>query len=153
MPAAGRSILQILVAVLLMSLAACQIVPGGDGASASAASRLAAIRSAHGLGALRPDPGLERAARRQAAYMAASGRMVHDTGYGRDFASRMSNTRTNGAAAENIARGAMSLDRLFDMWMNSAGHRTNILDPRFTRFGLASSGEGRDRYWSLVLSR
>ena len=85
--------------------------------------------------------------------MARAGKMTHTTGYGRDFASRMERTEINGAAAENIAHGGMSLEKLFDMWMHSEGHRRNMLDPRFSRFGLASAGEGRDRYWALVLGR
>jgi uncharacterized protein YkwD len=40
------------------------------------------------------------------------------------------------------------------MWMNSSGHRRNMLDPRFRRFGLASaSASGSpERYWALVLA-
>lgn len=156
----GRDICRCLVktaaALALLSLAACQtgfIAAPGAGASASAADRLAGIRSAHGLRPLAADPGLERAALRQARYMARSGKMRHTTGYGRDFASRMSDAQTNGAAAENIAHGRMGLERLFEMWMDSEGHRKNMLDPRFGRFGLATAGEGDDRYWALVLGR
>jgi uncharacterized protein YkwD len=155
--APARGLVRKAAAVLaLLSLAACQssfLVGNGEGASATAAGRLASIRSAHGLGPLAADGQLEKAALRQARYMAETGRMSHTTGYGRDFASRMSGTETNGAAAENIAHGRMGLERLFEMWMNSQGHRRNMLDPRFSRFGLASAGEGADRYWALVLGR
>ncbi|MFD1988066.1 CAP domain-containing protein, partial [Mesorhizobium newzealandense] len=44
----------------------------------------------------------------------------------------------------------------FDIWVHSPGHRRNMLDPRFTRFGLAYVRDGRDsaiRYWSLVLGK
>src|SRR5690606_25884862 len=121
----------------LLLLAACQsgwTVGDARGASASAVGRLTAIRSAHRLGPLLADGGLETAALRQARYMARTGRMSHTTGYGRDFASRMSNVRTEGAAAENSARGRMDLEKLFGTWMNSEGHRRNMLDPRFSRF-------------------
>jgi uncharacterized protein YkwD len=151
-----HGILKAAILLLLLALAACQstLAPkGGEAASAAAMGQLTSIRQAHGLQPLKLDRELEQAAIRQAGYMAASGRMAHRTGIGRGFRSRMSNTRTNGAAAENIAHGAMGIDRLFDMWMNSAGHRRNMLDPRFSRFGLARSGEGRDRYWALVLGR
>ena len=143
-------------ALALLSIASCQSAPfagQGAGASAVAVTRLESIRSAHGLRPLAADPELERAALQQARYMARSGKMRHTTGYGRDFASRMSSTETNGAAAENIARGRMGLERLFEMWMSSEGHRANMLDPRFSRFGLASAGEGGDRYWALVLGK
>jgi uncharacterized protein YkwD len=46
--------------------------------------------------------------------------------------------------------------KLFDMWMKSPGHRRNMLDARFSRFGLAyvQGGAGSDqKYWALVLGR
>ena len=142
-------------ALALLALAACQssMFSGGDAASASGTAYLADIRSSHGLKPLLADPELERAALRQAGYMAAAGSMKHTTGFGRTFSARMKSTEINGAAAENIAQGRMSLDELFDMWMASEGHRRNMLDPRFGRFGLASAGEGEERYWALVLAR
>lgn len=143
----------------LLLLAACQTSsPPGDGAGASAgaASHLAKIRTAHGLPALASDPQLERAALRQAGYMAHSARMEHTTGRGRTFAARMQDDGIGGPAAENIAHGRMGIDKLFAMWMDSQGHRRNMLDPRFGRFGLAymRDGEGSQRrYWALVLAR
>ena len=141
--------------LVLLTLGACQpgLLANGEAVSGPAVSRLAAIRSAHGLGPLAADRGLEKAALRQARYMARTGTMSHATGRGRDFVSRMTRIRTNGAAAENIAHGRMGLERLFETWMASEGHRRNMLDPRFTRFGLASAGDGGDRYWALVLGR
>ena len=141
---------------LVSGLVGCAGVPaaGGVGASASAASMVAALRGAHGLGPLSPDRQLERAALQQAAYMARSRRMVHTTGWGKDFSSRVKGNGIEGAAAENIAEGRMDERRLFDTWMNSAPHRRNLLDPRFSRFGLAYAGDaGRAdwRYWALVL--
>jgi uncharacterized protein YkwD len=143
----------------LSALAACGTVhTAGEsaGASVSGASYLAEIRSTHGLPTLAYDPALERTALEQAAYMAGSRRMTHTTGWRRDFASRIRKNGIERAAAENIAHGRMNLDELFEAWMNSQGHRRNMLDPRFTRFGLAyareNDGSGR-RYWALVVSR
>ena len=143
----------------LVALAACQTpaaVGKGAGASASASSYLATIRSSHGLPGLTADPQLEQAALRQSGYMARAGRMAHRTGYGKDFASRLRDDGIAGPAAENIARGRMELGQVFDAWMNSSGHRRNMLDPRFSRYGLASveeaGGNGR-KYWTLVLGR
>ncbi len=144
-------------AVLL--LAACQTakVPGeGGGASASAATYLAQIRTSNGLGRMVADPRLEKAALQQATYMARAGLMNHTTGMGRDFASRMKANEVQGAAAENIAHGRMDMGKLFTIWMNSPGHRRNMLDPRFGRYGLAyvRDGSGSDvKYWALVLGR
>lgn len=103
-----------------------------------------------------PDSQLEQAALQQAHFMAGAGRMEHTTGWGKDFASRVSDNGIEGAAAENIAQGRMDLTRLFDMWMNSPPHRRNMLDPRFTRFGLAYVADAKRpdwRYWALVMGK
>ncbi|RWX60461.1 CAP domain-containing protein, partial [Mesorhizobium sp. M4B.F.Ca.ET.089.01.1.1] len=57
---------------------------------------------------------------------------------------------------ENTAEGRFDQQKLFDIGMHSDGHRRNMLDPDFSRFGLAYVRDGRDpslRYWSLVLGR
>lgn len=153
-----RRLIQAVGAFALLSLAACQTqaeIGKGAGASSSAVDHLAAIRSGNGLPPLRPDPKLEKAALRQAGYMARAGRMTHNTGIGKGFAARMKAGGIEGAAAENVAHGRIGLDRLFAMWMASSGHRRNMLDPRFAHFGLASVEEkpGGQLYWALVLGR
>lgn len=144
----------------LLFLAACQtgskVAGDGAGASTTGIAYLQTIRSENGLPPLSPDSTLERAALQQAAYMARSGKMEHTTGWGKDFAARMKDGGVEGAAAENIAHGGMEPAKLFSMWMNSAGHRRNMLDPRFSKFGLAyvRESKGSDkRYWALVLGR
>ena len=51
------------------------------------------------------------------------------------------------AAAENIALGAKTGREVYDTWLNSPGHRRNMLDCRFTRHGVGRVG---DR-WTHVL--
>lgn len=151
---------RIAVLFAVLALAACQTGDwwpqdaGAAGASAAAAVHVRAIRAAAGLPALSPDERLERAAVRQAAYMAGSGRMEHATGPGRTFAARMRRDGVALPAAENLAHGGMEPERLFAMWMDSPGHRANMLDPRFSRYGLAHAADGNgQRYWALVLGR
>lgn len=124
------------------------------GASGSGYAYLTEIRTTSSLPALTPDPKLEQAALRQAGYMASSGRMDHDTGWRKGFAERMKRDGIDAPAAENLAHGRMEMNRLFEMWMASSGHRRNMLDPRFGRYGLAYAGT-RDgqRYWALVLGK
>ena len=124
------------------------------GASASAQEVYGYVRSSAGLSAARPDPALEKAAMQQARYMAETGRMVHTTGRGRDFSTRMRQNGVEGPAAENIAHGRMEVAKVFQMWVDSPPHRKNMLDPRFSRYGLASAAdaEGR-RYWALVMGK
>lgn len=153
--AALRPAIAALTLAVTALVAACVSVgTPATGASASATSHLAAIRTSAGMPPLSPEATLEQAAGVQAGYMAASGRMRHTTGWGKDFAARMKKAGVKGAAAENIAAGNMDLDRLFAMWSDSAGHRRNMLDPRFSRFGLASApGADGQRYWALVLGK
>lgn len=124
------------------------------GASASAQEVYGYVRSSAGLSAAKPDPALEKAAMQQARYMAETGRMVHTTGRGRDFSTRMRQNGVEGPAAENIAHGRMEVAKVFQMWVDSPPHRRNMLDPRFSRYGLASAtdAEGR-RYWALVMGK
>lgn len=142
----------------LLALAACQtgskIAGEGSGASQSGVAYMQAVRAEYGLPPLRPDATLEAAALQQAKYMASAGRMSHTTSWGRDFATRMREGGVNGRAAENIAFGGMDTAKVFSMWMNSAGHRRNMLNPAYSKFGLAyvrEGGGGDRRYWALVL--
>lgn len=141
-------------AVALYGCGSIRATGDSGGASAAGSRYLADIRSAHGLTGLSPDRRLEQAALEQSAFMARYARMAHDTGSGRDFATRMKRYGI-GTAAENLAHGRFGMDRLFEMWMASTGHRTNMLNPDFGRFGLAYTYDaaGERRYWALVLAR
>jgi uncharacterized YkwD family protein len=46
------------------------------------------------------------------------------------------------AAAENIARGYRSAETVVEGWMNSPGHRKNILSERYTHLGAGYTSEG-----------
>ncbi|MDG4855366.1 MULTISPECIES: CAP domain-containing protein [unclassified Mesorhizobium] len=155
-----RTLLKTVGLAALGGIAACTSVPlptgEAAGVSSSATGTLSTIRTSAGLPALIPDAQLEQAALQQAGYMASRARMSHTTGWGKDFASRMKGNGVRGAAGENIAEGRFDLQKLFDIWMHSDGHRRNMLDPDFSRFGLAYVRDGRDpslRYWALVLGR
>lgn len=156
-PAIGRRFAPIAALCAALALAACQTGGSGSlggGASASGVAYLTEIRTSHGLPPLAYDAKLEKAALQQAAYMARSGRMEHTTGWGKDFARRMKKNGVDAPAAENIAQGRMDMEKLFSMWMNSSGHRKNMLDPRFNRFGLAYAGEADGRkYWALIVGK
>ncbi len=144
--------------LLPFAIAGCQTtamlsIPG-EARSESADDILRRLREDEGLPALAADATLEKAASEQARLMAARQKMQHTTGRGDDFVSRVRRNGVEGAAAENIARGNFDMERLFLAWMNSRGHRRNMLDERFTRFGLASAqAKSGERYWALVLAK
>lgn len=60
------------------------------------------------------------------------------------------NTRGSG---ENIAWGQISPEAVMDAWMNSDGHRANILNPNFTKIGVGyyRNSAGRN-YWTQLFT-
>jgi uncharacterized protein YkwD len=122
------------------------------------------FRAQHKLPPLKQTAALNSAAHSHAADMARRGSLDHD-----GFYQRMSGYSR---AAENVAmiacarpdakpvstfagraRGCADADCAYRMWVNSAGHRQNMLMPGLTHYGLASAtaANGR-RYWTLELA-
>ncbi|MEK5255565.1 MULTISPECIES: CAP domain-containing protein [Paenibacillus] len=58
------------------------------------------------------------------------------------------------AYGENIAEGQATPEAVMRSWMNSAGHRANILDPRFTDIGVGYVGgtatSQYQHYWTQL---
>ncbi|AFA50092.1 CAP domain-containing protein [Acetobacterium woodii] len=59
---------------------------------------------------------------------------------------------TYGLAGENIAAGYFSPEAVMNGWMNSEGHRANILNPEFEKLGVgyADSDSGYGHYWTQI---
>lgn len=55
---------------------------------------------------------------------------------------------SNGARAENVAAGSTDPNLTFQGWMNSPGHRANIMNCTYTRMGVGMV----DGYWTQVFS-
>lgn len=51
---------------------------------------------------------------------------------------------------ENLAGNARSVTEVFNLWMNSSGHRSNIEDPMYTRFAAACYSVGGKYTWVQV---
>lgn len=84
--------------------------------------RTNAERRRHGLRELQVDKSLMRSARRHTAWMTNARTLRH----------------TSAAVAENIAMGQQNGHEAVNSWMNSSGHRANILSPSHTRIGVAA---------------
>lgn len=144
--------------LILSPLAGCRTArPVGAAVRASEAGEpyLDRIRAENGVGPLKPDRTLETAALRQAKLMAQSGKMNHKTAYGRGFRARMNGVVSGVPAGENIAHGRFDVARVMSVWMHSPPHRRNLLDPAYTRYGLAYAVDEDDperRYWAIVLA-
>lgn len=107
-----------------------------------------ASRAENGRGALACDPRLVRAARFHAEDMCAQNYFSHTSADGRTFSQRF---REQGvsyrAGGENIAKGQRSSEEVHRAWMNSPGHRANILNERYDRLGVGHAQCASGRYW------
>ena len=68
--------------------------------------------------------------------------------YGSPFQMMKNFGITYRSAAENIARGQSSPQAVVNAWMNSSGHRANILNSSFTEIGVGYVAEGH--YWTQM---
>jgi uncharacterized protein YkwD len=116
------------------------------------------VRAANGLPPLKLTASLSAAARYHATDLGSDDYFQHDThdrsgGGLQRVCGTFDRIRLwyNGwsAAAENIAAGYNSPEAALAAWMDSDGHRGNILNPNFTEFGVGYfTGAGKfNAYW------
>ncbi|MCK8437704.1 stress protein [Streptomyces sp. D2-8] len=109
-------------------------------------------RARAGLPPLSADPLLTTAAQAHSADMVARAFYAHtapDGGQPWDRAAAAGSTRRS--IGENIACGQRSPADVVEGWMNSPGHRANILTPGFTHIGIGFAGGGRaGMYWTQL---
>lgn len=112
-----------------------------------------AQRAAQGLPPLRLDPAVQQAAQAHAHAMAASGRMAHvGVGDGSPWSRLEEAGYDYSDAAENVAAWQPDVASVMSAWMNSPGHRINILGPyRDCGMALAYSNDGR-AYWCALFA-
>ncbi|KAG1704582.1 hypothetical protein DVH05_005513 [Phytophthora capsici] len=92
-------------------------------------------RAAKGLPALCASTKLQKAAQRQSEDMAANDFLHHVGSDGSTVPSRISDAGYKWKSiAENVAGGQADADAVVGTWMNSTGHRMNILGD-YTHFG------------------
>jgi uncharacterized protein YkwD len=106
-----------------------------------------AARRKAGAPPLRPNPLLDKAAQKHAEDMLARGYFAHETpGSGATAGERAKEAGYEWTKiGENIAEGPFSVDEVMSGWMQSPGHRRNILDPAFTELGTGVAlGKGKD---------
>jgi RNA polymerase sigma factor (sigma-70 family) len=95
-----------------------------------------AERAKAGCGPVAPDDRLARAAQLHSEDMSANGYFDHASQDGRSFADRAKAQGHPSPGAENIARGQNSPDAVMQAWMNSPGHRANILNCSLRTMGV-----------------
>ncbi|MGY3450759.1 CAP domain-containing protein [Bradyrhizobium sp. USDA 4353] len=125
-----------------------QVVMAQD---AAPAEQISAFRLQHGEGRVTRDAVLDRIAMEQARAMAEKDDLSHEV-LG-PFTRRVAPSKA-GRAAENIAYGYDNFDKTLGQWINSAGHRKNLLLPKATKVGIASArnASGKRTYWAMVIA-
>lgn len=103
-------------------------------------------RADAGCAPLAVDRRLVEAAQLHSEDMAVRGYLSHTTPEGVPFDERIRRAGYPTPAAENIARGPHSAERVVAMWMASPGHRANILNCEFTETGVGVATDGW--YWT-----
>ncbi|WP_440101610.1 CAP domain-containing protein [Streptosporangium sp. H16] len=112
-------------------------------------------RQKNGCGPLVSDPQLRSAAQGHSDDMAAKNYFSHTSQDGRDMTARI---RASGfspmrAWAENIAMGQRTPAEVVTAWMNSSGHRANIVNCAYTHLGVGVANSSRGIYWTQNFAR
>lgn len=104
-------------------------------------------RIKYGLTALTEDTALTRTARMKSQDMHDSRYFDHNSPtYGTPFQLMKSQGIVYRTAGENIAMGYTTPEAVVSAWMNSSGHRANILNSSYTRIGVGFVESGY--YWT-----
>jgi uncharacterized protein YkwD len=113
-------------------------------------------RTAKGCPALRIDDRLTAAARAHSADMVAARFFSHTGSNGSDFVARSAAAGypRRDASAENIAWGYRTAKEVVTGWMNSPGHRANILTCASIAVGVGVTyNESGAPYWTQDFGR
>lgn len=106
-------------------------------------------RAKQGLAPLKQDWQLSRVARYKSQDMRDLGYFSHTSPtYGSPFDMMRSFDISYRTAGENIAKGYSSPEAVVKGWMNSPGHRANILNSSYTHIGVGYVASGN--YWTQM---
>src|ERR1700722_4007567 len=138
-----RAVGVVIAAVLLLGTRAMATEPPAE--------LISSFRLKHGEVRVARDATLDRIALEQARAMAAKDDLSHDV-LG-SFTRRIAPARA-GRAAENIAYGYDSFEKTLGQWIDSSGHRKNLLLHNASRVGIASAKDasGKRTYWAMVIA-
>ena len=106
-----------------------------------------AERAKEGLSALQMDSSLSSAAQVRAKEIVTSFSHTRPNGSSCFTALSEAGISYNGSG-ENIAYGQKTPAEVVNAWMNSAGHRANIMSSKFTKIGVGCYNSNGTYYWS-----
>lgn len=119
---------------------------GTSSAAQAVLAEVNAARAKNGLSALTLDANMNRAAAVRAAELAQSFSHTRPKG-SRGLTALNEAGVSYRTAGENIASGQQSAQAVVSAWMNSSGHRANILSVSFGRMGVGQATIGGRTYW------
>ncbi|MFK4382772.1 hypothetical protein ABIA40_002180 [Bradyrhizobium sp. USDA 223] len=133
------------------TIAGLVLLAGAPALADSPAELISSFRLKHGEARVVRDATLDRIAMDQARAMAAKDDLSHDA-LG-PFNRRVAPAGA-GRAAENIAYGYESFEKTLGQWIDSSGHRKNLLLHNASRVGIASAknASGKRTYWAMVIA-
>lgn len=110
-----------------------------------------AERAKHGLSALKVDAKVQQAALVRAKETAQS--FSHTRPNGSSFSTALTEAGVSyRRAGENIAYGQSTPQQVMNAWMNSSGHRANILNENFTTIGVGYTVINGTAYWAQMFT-
>ena len=108
-------------------------------------AQINSFRAAHGLVRLKLNGALVGAADRHSAQMAKLGFFSHNSANGQSFSQRIAQAYSprgfrSWTVGENLVWGGPDIGaaRAFRLWLSSAPHRANLLNPRWREIGLGA---------------
>ncbi len=108
-------------------------------------------RAKAGLKPLKLDPALSKVALTKSEDMLNNNYFSHQSPtYGSPFDMMKKFGIKYKTAGENIAKGQKTAADVMKAWMNSEGHRKNILNPTFTDIGVGYVSSGGKTYWTQM---
>lgn len=108
-------------------------------------------RRSRGLSELKMNWQLSRVARTKSEDMRDSGYFSHTSPtYGTPFEMMKKFNIKYSYAGENIARGQTTAASVMNGWMNSEGHRANILNAKYTEIGIGYCTGKNGPYWTQM---
>ncbi|HHV26561.1 serine protease [Anaerosalibacter bizertensis] len=110
-------------------------------------------RKKAGLSPLSYNEELSKVARIKSQDMADKNYFSHNSPTYKDPFTMMKNFGIKyGQAGENIAKGYLSAESVMNGWMNSSGHRANILNSNFKKIGVGYVNKGGTTYWTQMFT-
>ena len=139
-PAKKRSV-GALLAIVLLAIAAAGCMPAD---AKTFLDRTNSLRSSHGVRALKENDTLTKKAEAWAQHMASTGRLEHST-----LSSGLSSLNWK-SLGENVGYSSPTSNTLLtihNLFVNSAPHRANLLNSKFTHMGVGVAKDSRGRIW------